>query len=191
MLHISCEVSSASSQASFPISFSQQYNAVGSLAYHSQRTRKPSSVWTWWIVNLTQGYAVRNREGGRERAYPGLWEVHQNAHCSSSSRCRQSWACLLRLSTESCWRNLFHAGVMLFSVLPDSFSPSSFFPVLLSLRSWLSLLKCKCASGRPLNVYCISTHLLSPPQRFSVHWQQTRLYSSCPQWEEEEGPHPS
>lgn len=136
------------------MSFSQQYNAVGSLAYHSQRTRKPFSAWTWWIVSLPQGYAVGSREGGREEAYPGLWEVHQNSHCSSSSRCRQSWACLLRLSAESCWRNLFHAGVMLFSVLSDSFSPSSFFPVLLSLRSRRSLLKCKCASERPFKCIC-------------------------------------
>lgn len=26
-----------------------------------------------------------------EESYPGLWEVHQNSHCSSFSRCRQSW----------------------------------------------------------------------------------------------------
>lgn len=126
------------------MSFCQQYHAVGSPTYHSQRTRKPFSVWAWWIVNCRQGFAVRNRVGGRERAYPGLWEVHQNSHCSSSSRCRQSWACLLRLSAESCWRSLFHTDVMLLSVLSDSFSPSSCFPVLLSLCFGITLLKCKC-----------------------------------------------
>lgn len=144
---IQCFISPVSSplhQASFPMSFCQQYHAVGSPTYHSQRTRKPFSVWAWWIINRTQGFAVRNRAGGRERAYPGLWEVHQNSHCSSSSRCQQSWACLLRLSAESCWRSLFHTDVMLLSVLSDSFSPSSCFPVLLSLRFGITLLKCKC-----------------------------------------------
>lgn len=44
-----------------------------------------------------------------------------------------------------------------------------------------------CVSGRPLNVYFCS---LSPPQRLSVLWRQSRLYSYCPQREEGHPPTP-
>lgn len=105
----------------------------------SQEQEKPFSVWAWWIVHLMQGCSRREtgwggRRGREERgAYPGLWEVHQNSRYSSSSRCQQSWACLLSGRGLLEKKNLFHA-VMPLSVCP--LPSSSSFPVLLSPLLW-------------------------------------------------------
>lgn len=171
------------------MSFSQQYNAVGSLTDHSQRTTKPFSVWTWWIVNLTQGHAVRNQEGGRERAYPELWEVHQNSHCSSSSRCRQSWACLRRLSAELLkepaprWCDAFLCPLWLFLTLlrspsaPDSAPDVCMCSLALTSTASLCALAADSSSSYP-QWEGEDPHPLTPPKNAALLlWgQDCRIY---------------
>lgn len=77
----------------FPRSCSEQYHVVGwGESWQSQSTRRKKGGCFLLLFGCDAGAKPMHGDDRRrqEKTHPGLWEVHQNSHCSSSSSCRQS-----------------------------------------------------------------------------------------------------